>query len=383
MHPARLALVLRPRPFVLVVLVLAAFVTSGLLLRIPPPRAQAATAAHMEHGMSDARMQQWVRDWYAQHPPRPSAVASVGAPVDTILATGTRFDADHNPATLVDSVHIFTGQSVMWQWVDGTHTTTSGTGSGDPLAGMSWDIPLMSTSPTFTRVFGQAGTFPFFCRVHEFFNMRGAVIVSAPAAIFDAAGTAFDTDGNPGTQVDTVFIAPGQAVQWQWLSGVHTVTNGTGSTDPNVGKLFDVPLDSSSPVFTFTFNQLGAFPFFCRQHESFNMRGVVVVTNQLSVQPTGDGLGALGFAAPMEPSPTRGPVSFRFALREAGPVRADVYDASGRQVAAVLDGPFTAGTHGARWDGRTASGGRAPAGIYYVRLSLPGFTGARRVVMLR
>jgi hypothetical protein len=76
-------------------------------------------------------------------------------------------------------------------------------------------------------------------------------------------------------------------------------------------------------------------------------------------------------------------VSFRFALREAGPVRADVYDASGRQVAAVLDGPFTAGTHGARWDGRTASGGRAPAGIYYVRLSLPGFTGARRVVMLR
>ena len=113
------------------------------------------------------------------------------------------------------------------------------------------------------------------------------------------------------------------------------------------------------------------------------MKGVVIVTNLLGVPPPARGLGELGFAAPPAPSPTRGAVAFRFALRQAGPVRADVYDAAGRRVAGLLDGPFAAGSHEARWDGRTESGARAEPGVYYVRLSLPGYSGARRVVMLR
>jgi plastocyanin len=331
--------------------------------------------------MDERAMEQWVRDFYATHRANPSAIAVAGAPADTFLATGTRFDADANAATQVDNVRIFAGQSILWQWVDGAHTTTNGTGAADPNAGLLWDAPLTTTSRQLLRRFDAVGTFPFFCRPHEGFNMKGNVTVSAPADTFLASGTAFDTDANLTTQVDTAHIHVGQAILWRDISGAHTVTNGTGSGDPAAGTIFDVPLDSTTPAFTFVFRSAGTFPFFCRPHEGFNMRGVVQVTVPLAVDPR-DVPGTIGFAAPPEPNPARGGVSFRFTLREAGPVRAEVFDAAGRRIAKVVRAPYPAGTFGANWDGRDAGGGRAPAGIYSLRLELPGFRGARRVAIV-
>jgi len=239
------------------------------LFRGAPLHAEDATLReHAGHSMDDRAMERWVRDWYAAHPASPTAVAVAGAPADTFLAVGLRFDADDDPATVVDQARIFAGQSILWQWVDGIHTTTNGTGAADPGAGLLWDAPLTSTSPQFVRRFDDAGSFPFFCRPHEGFNMKGSVIVSVPADTFVATGTAFDTDANPATQVDTAFVSAGQAVIWRNLSGIHTVTSGTGSADPGAGATFDVPLTASAPVFTFVFDAPGTYPFFCRPRNS-------------------------------------------------------------------------------------------------------------------
>jgi plastocyanin len=321
-----------------------------------------------------------VREWYAAHPASPSAVALAGAPADTFRATGTRFDADGNAGTQVDDARIFAGQSILWQWVDGTHTTTNGTGASDPGAGLLWDAPLATATPQFTRRFDATGTFPFFCRPHEGFNMRGNVIVSTPADTFLAAGTAFDTDRNAATQVDTTIIPAGSAVMWRDVSGTHTVTNGTGSADPAAGTIFDEALSPTTPVFTFVFRTQGTFRFFCRPHEGFNMRGVVIVTAPLAVD---EGPARRGFTSGPWPSPTRAGVSFRFALLEPGPVRAEVFDAGGRRVAIVAQGSYPAGSHFGSWDGRAGAGDRAPAGVYYLRLDVPGFTGTRRIVVVR
>ena len=67
----------------------------------------------------------------------------------------------------------------------------------------------------------------------------------APAATFSVGDFFFD-NGGP-TQVDTAKIAAGESVLWQWVAGIHTVTNGTDSSDPNVGTLFDQPSDSGNP----------------------------------------------------------------------------------------------------------------------------------------
>ena len=170
---------------------------------------------------------------------------------------------------------------------------------------------------------------------------------------------------------------------WKLGSGIHTVTSGTGSADPNVGKLFDVPLDSTNPVFTFTFPTLGTIPFFCRTHEGFNMRGVVIVTDQLSVPPGARVAGRLAFVTEPAPNPTRAGARFQFSIGQAGRVRAEVFDIAGQRIATVLDRELDPGTHGATWDGRTVAGTTARSGIYYLRLSAAGASLTRRIAVAR
>jgi len=368
----------------LLVPVVAALAAFAVALR--PPSAESSDAQAMHHdmgGMDDAAMARWVHDWYAAHPASPGAVATAGAPVDTFMAINTSFNADHNAGTAQDTVHIFAGQSVLWQWVNLSHTTTSGLGASDPLAGSLWDMPLTSAAQQYVREFDQTGTFPFFCRPHESFGMKGVVIVAAPADTFLAAGTAFDTDNNPGTQVDTTYIPPGAAIMWKWVNGIHTVTSGTGSTDPDAGKLFDINLNSSTPVFTFTFPNVGTFPFFCRPHEGFNMKGVVIVTTLLGVPPRAQVATRLDFVGEPAPNPTRMGARFQFSIDRPGHVRADVFDVAGQRVAVVLDRDFDAGVHPAAWDGRAANGAAARSGLYYLRLSTAGTSVTRRIAVAR
>ena len=92
---------------------------------------------------------------------------------------------------------------------------------------------------------------------------------------------------------------------------------------------------------------------------------------------------ALGFTAGPSPRPTRAGVSFGFALRTPGRVRAEVFDAPGRRVATVLDRDYAAGAHTGAWDGRTARGARADAGVYFLRLRLPDYDRSRAIVIAR
>ena len=214
-------------------------------------------------------------------------------------------------------------------------------------------------------------------------NSALGVVVSDTFLVGPSSSFRFDTDGNLATVVDTAKIQVGQAILWLWKSGSHTVTNGTGSTDPQVGTLFDEPSTSAAPQFTFTFNSAGTFPFFCRIHEFSNMNGVVVVNNQTDVPRGRGGNVALGFTAEPTPNPSRSGVSFGFALRERGRVEAQVLDGQGRVIATVLDRDVEAGSHTEAWDGRTRTGARAPVGIYYLRLRMPGYTGTRRIALAR
>ncbi len=211
---------------------------------------------------------------------------------------------------------------------------------------------------------------------------RGTATTAAPVDSFTASGFAYDRHGDPSA-VDTAHVTQGDAVLFKWVSGSHTLTNGTGSTDPNAGTLFDQPLSSLAPSFTFQFNTVGTFPFFCRLHEAFNMRGVVVVAAVTGVAPMGPAGSHAGFVRLPAPNPTRGATAFQFALSRPGRARLDVYDAQGRRVATVLDADLAAGSYHGAWDGRTASGARTSAGVYELRLAVPGTSESQRVTLLR
>jgi hypothetical protein len=59
-----------------------------------------------------------------------------------------------------------------------------------------------------------------------------------------------------------------------------------------------------------------------------------------------------------------------------------VYDAAGRLVSSVFRGRLESGTHYWTWDRTSPSGGRIPAGTFFVRLKGPGTCFTRRLVLL-
>ena len=79
-------------------------------------------------------------------------------------------------------------------------------------------------------------------------------------------------------------------------------------------------------------------------------------------------------------NPSRGPVALRFGLAAPAPVALSIHDPAGRRVRALATGAFAAGEHPVAWDGRDDTGRATAPGLYFARLSIPGFTTTRRIV---
>ena len=82
------------------------------------------------------------------------------------------------------------------------------------------------------------------------------------------------------------------------------------------------------------------------------------------------------------PNPAGGAVSIGFAVPRAMPVRIAVLDLQGREVARLADARLEAGRYQLLWSGDDADR-RAAAGVYFVRMSAPGFYRVRRLVLTR
>lgn len=86
---------------------------------------------------------------------------------------GSMSFVDEQSGTSTTTIHA--GDTVRWVWVSGFHSSTSGTCSGACTPDGKWDSGSGS-GMTFSHTFAQAGTFPYFCTVHQS-AMRGSVIV--------------------------------------------------------------------------------------------------------------------------------------------------------------------------------------------------------------
>ena len=92
--------------------------------------------------------------------------------------------------------------------------------------------------------------------------------------------------------------------------------------------------------------------------------------------------GANVLALAIAPNPAAGVQSIALTLPREGQVQAAVFDAGGRRVRTLADGRFAAGTSALAWEGNDDRGGRAPAGLYFVRVTTPDRTLTRRIVRL-
>ncbi|MCK4680506.1 VCBS repeat-containing protein [bacterium] len=84
------------------------------------------------------------------------------------------------------------------------------------------------------------------------------------------------------------------------------------------------------------------------------------------------------------PNPLVHEATIRFTIPgDGGRLSLAVFDVSGRLVKTLADHPRTRGRHEFTWDGRSDRGVPVSSGIYFVRLSAPGGTRTRKLLVLR
>jgi hypothetical protein len=83
------------------------------------------------------------------------------------------------------------------------------------------------------------------------------------------------------------------------------------------------------------------------------------------------------------PNPVRESTRFRFTLERALTARLAVYDASGRRVATIAHGEFSAGPHERSWSALDERGNRVVAGSYFVALETDEGRSVSRFVVVR
>jgi hypothetical protein len=82
-------------------------------------------------------------------------------------------------------------------------------------------------------------------------------------------------------------------------------------------------------------------------------------------------------------SPALRPVTVRFAMAVAGPVRVSIWDVRGRRVRTLLDGVVGAGSRSLTWDGRDDAGRAVASGIYFCTIEANGNHSKSRLALLR
>jgi hypothetical protein len=115
---------------------------------------------------------------------------------------------------------------------------------------------------------------------------------------------------------------------------------------------------------------------------------IPVTTAMLRAVPAGvDGPGAGTPAAVLldqnHPNPFNPTTRIAYRVPVAGAVSLQVFDARGRLVRTLVDGPQTAGEHVAVWNGRDDRGRTVASGVYTSVLQTPGGSAARKMSLVK
>jgi photosystem II stability/assembly factor-like uncharacterized protein len=83
------------------------------------------------------------------------------------------------------------------------------------------------------------------------------------------------------------------------------------------------------------------------------------------------------------PNPFQGTTTIGYAIAGESVVRMSIYNAAGRRVATLADGPVLPGEHELVWDGRDPQGQPVGSGVYWIRLEAGGATEVKPLLITR
>jgi plastocyanin len=135
----------------------------------------------------------------------------------------------------------------------------------------------------------------------------------------------------------------------------------------------------SGTVFSYPVTAAGTYHYKCDIHSGSGMIGQFTANSATGVETGSRPVLPGGYSLdPPYPNPFNAETTVRFSLPESRRVRLTVVDPSGREAAVLFDGPASSGTHESRFDGSALA-----SGVYVIRLQAGGFSGTKRLTLLK
>ncbi len=84
------------------------------------------------------------------------------------------------------------------------------------------------------------------------------------------------------------------------------------------------------------------------------------------------------------PNPFNPTTAITYDVAAAGPVQIEIFDVSGHRIRTLVSGHKSAGRYTATWDGRDGNGTEVHSGVYFYRMTAPGYTSpAKKMLLLK
>ena len=143
-----------------------------------------------------------------------------------------------------------------------------------------------------------------------------------------------------------------------------------------------------SPAFAFDATAAPGYVWHCHilEHEENDMmhRYTLSVPSLLAQSHASDGVEANRATEWLRIAPNPAAAAgaeIRFALPVAGPLSLELFSVAGQRVRRIAGGVFDAGEHRVRWDGNDDAGRALRSGMYFLRVSAPGGTHLKKLVV--
>ena len=159
----------------------------------------------------------------------------------------------------------------------------------------------------------------------------------------------------------------GDTVRWEGAFGTHPLSS---TTIPSGAASWT---STSGSTFMYVIKVVGTYHFQCNIHFSLGMTGsftATAATLNITQIPVSQGQFSMNVGS------IQGKNMVRFSIPNAGLVKLQMFDMSGREMSTILNEPLSAGPHQIGF-------GPLPAGIYSIRLSNEGNAISRTMQFLR
>lgn len=143
------------------------------------------------------------------------------------------------------NVSISVNDSVVWNWTNAFHSTTSGTnglhGDDNGVPSGLWDTGVITSLPhSFTNTFASSGVFAYYCSVHYNFGMIGQVLVGI-AITNPINGAVFSEPANVSIQAEVASAS---------VTNVEFLVNNTLVASENSGPFSTIANDLAAGDYT-------------------------------------------------------------------------------------------------------------------------------------